>query len=140
MNSNILVALDIEHGETMRDVLRMAQRIASLDGARLHLLHVIPAAPAIVDQYLEEGYERLASSDVEAELQRQADGLGLEAGEVSVSVRFGVIYKEVLAQAEACNADLIVLGAHKPGFADFLLGGNAVRIVRHAGCSVFVVR
>lgn len=140
MYANILVALDTEHGETMKGVLRAAQGIAAQHGARLHLLNVIPAAPVIVDEYLEVGYERLVSKDAEAKVLALTEDLGLDMNEISTHVRFGVIYQEVLAQAEKCTADLIVLGAHKAGFYDFLLGGNAARVVRHAACSVFVVR
>jgi nucleotide-binding universal stress UspA family protein len=38
------------------------------------------------------------------------------------------------------NADLIVMASHKPTVTDYLLGANAAHVVRHAGCSVMVVR
>jgi nucleotide-binding universal stress UspA family protein len=38
------------------------------------------------------------------------------------------------------NADLIVLAAHRPELKDYLLGPNASRVVRHAKCSVYVIR
>ncbi|MDH3475684.1 MAG: universal stress protein [Rhodospirillales bacterium] len=38
------------------------------------------------------------------------------------------------------KADLIITGSHKPNVSDYLLGSNAARVVRHASCSVFVVR
>ena len=44
------------------------------------------------------------------------------------------------ASEAAKAADLIVIGCHAPGVGDFLLGSNAARVVRHAGCSVYVVR
>ena len=40
----------------------------------------------------------------------------------------------------ASDDDLIVIGAHKPDFKDYLLGPNAARVVRHSHCSVHVVR
>ena len=52
----------------------------------------------------------------------------------------GGVYAGVLAVAERIGADLIVLAAHRPAMRDFLLGTNASRIVRHARCSVLVVR
>ena len=36
--------------------------------------------------------------------------------------------------------DLIVVGSHRPAMATYLLGSNASTIVRHAPCSVLVVR
>jgi nucleotide-binding universal stress UspA family protein len=38
------------------------------------------------------------------------------------------------------QADLIILGAHRPDISDYLMGANAAQIVRHADCSVWTVR
>ena len=38
------------------------------------------------------------------------------------------------------EADLVVVGSHRPVMSDYLLGSNAKTIVRHALCSVLVVR
>ena len=42
--------------------------------------------------------------------------------------------------AEQTGADLVVVGSHRPTMATYLLGSNASTIVRHAKCSVLVVR
>ncbi len=34
----------------------------------------------------------------------------------------------------------IIVASHKPNVGDYLLGTTAARVVRHAACSVFVVR
>jgi nucleotide-binding universal stress UspA family protein len=52
----------------------------------------------------------------------------------------GSVYDDVLQEAEKSAADLIVVGSHRPSMATYLIGSNAVRIVRHAKCSVLVVR
>ena len=52
----------------------------------------------------------------------------------------GRIYQEILKAADAIKADLIVLAAHRPELSDYLLGPNAGKVVRHAKCSVMVVR
>ena len=38
------------------------------------------------------------------------------------------------------QADLIIIASHKPGFQDYFLGSTAAKVVRHAPCSVLVVR
>ena len=38
------------------------------------------------------------------------------------------------------DADLIVIGSHRPAMSTYLLGSNAKTIVRHAKCSVLVLR
>ena len=55
-------------------------------------------------------------------------------------VATGRVYDEVLGLAKKTSAGLIVVGAYKADFADYLLGPNAARVVRHAECSVHVVR
>ena len=46
----------------------------------------------------------------------------------------------ILHLAEQLEADLIVLASHRPEMRDWLIGANAARVVRHARCSVLVVR
>jgi universal stress protein F len=55
-------------------------------------------------------------------------------------VRAGGVYPEILAEAEACGADLIVIGSHRPAMSTYLLGSNAKTVARHATCSVLIVR
>ena len=55
-------------------------------------------------------------------------------------VRLGSVYNEVLEEADGTGTDLIVVGSHRPTMATYLLGSNAAAIVRHATCSVLVVR
>ncbi|ASM71544.1 MULTISPECIES: universal stress protein [Roseobacteraceae] len=54
--------------------------------------------------------------------------------------RHGSVYEEVLEVAKELDVDQIVIGASRPKASDFLLGANAARIVRHATCSVTVIR
>ena len=140
MFKTILVAIDLEHSEQNRRILRAARNIADANGADVHLLEVVAAAPAIVSQYLHENYEQLASGQAEKELANLAAELDLETGEASCLIRFGTVYDEVLAAAKLVEADLIIAGSHKPNVSDYLLGSNAARIMRHAECSVLVIR
>jgi len=43
-------------------------------------------------------------------------------------------------RARDWGADLIVVSAHRPSMATYLLGSNAAKIVRHADCTTLVVR
>ena len=56
-----------------------------------------------------------------------------ESGNVTVGLR-------VTDPGALSSTDQIVIGAHRPAVSDFLLGPNTARIVRHAECSVNVVR
>ena len=60
--------------------------------------------------------------------------------EVRTKVLEGSPSWELLREAERWQPDLIVVGSHRPTTATYLLGSNAATIVRHAKCSVLVVR
>lgn len=52
----------------------------------------------------------------------------------------GTVYEVILNMAAKINADMIVVSSGRDDLKDFLLGPNAARVVRHANCSVTVVR
>ncbi len=140
MFKNILVAVDLEDDIHIDDLLRFAADTANAHGAKMHLLHVIGAAPAVVSQFLPESYETMASEKIETDLAALAAKLDLAEGTAAIAVRFGGVYQEILAHASKIGADLIIVASHKPNLGDFLLGTTAARVVRHAACSVFVIR
>ncbi|WP_179655998.1 universal stress protein, partial [Salmonella enterica] len=37
-------------------------------------------------------------------------------------------------------ADMVIIASHRPDITTYLLGSNAAAVVRHAECSVLVVR
>ena len=140
MFKNILVAVDLEHDTDIDDLLRIASDIANTHGAQVHLLNIVAAAPAVVSQFLPENYEKMASGKIEKDLAALAAKVDLAAGAAASSVRFGDVYREILAHANKMGADLIIVASHKPNVGDYLLGTIAARIVRHASCSALVVR
>lgn len=140
MFKTILVAIDLEHGDHNERILNAAKEIAGAGGADVHLLTVVAAAPAIVSQFLQDNYEQMASGQVRKELSGLETAFRSTGGKVSSLIRFGTIYEEIIAAAESVGADLVVTGSHKPHVSDFLLGSNASQVVRHAACSVLVIR
>ena len=78
--------------------------------------------------------------ECERKLAEVAAGIALPGERISTVVRMGAVYNEVLHEAGKIGADLIVVGSHRPTTANYLLGSNAATIVRHAPCSVLVVR
>jgi len=139
--NNILVPVDLGEESSWRQVLPIAVDYARSAGAKLHLMTVIPeidfSLPAVRlpknfnETRLREADKQLAAFIVE----RVPSELG-----ASHSVRDGSIYREILAAAEQINADLIIMASHRPSLRSYLLGVNAARVVRHAKCSVYVIR
>jgi len=132
--------MDLEHPEQVDKLLSTATSIAQANGSTIHLLYVIHAGPVILSQYLPINYEKMVSGKAQQALGMFATQLDMDRSNISSSVRFGTIYKEVLNHAKKHNEDLIIIGSHKAHVADNFLGSNASSIVRHAPCSTFVVR
>ena len=59
---------------------------------------------------------------------------------VTSTVRQGGVYQEILEAAKEIDADLIVMSSHRVGVRTYFLGSVAGHVVRHADCSVLVVR
>ena len=70
-------------------------------------------------------------------LKAIAEASGIE---IEIEVRMGRPYKTILEAADEKGADLIIVASHQPGLQDYLLGSTASKVVRHAKCSVLVVR
>ena len=73
-------------------------------------------------------------------LDKLIEKLDLPSERVHVTVRIGAVYRKIVEEAGELGADLIIVGCHRPDVSDFLLGSNAAWVVRHASCSVYVVR
>lgn len=143
MTTNVLCAIDINRPDDLARVLSTAKKMADLDAATLDVITVVPDFGAsLVGAYFDEHHVKTAR-DRAAETLTGIVGkvIGEEANRnVRHIVAVGSVYEEVLKAAKVSGADLIVIGAHRPDFKDYLLGPNAARVVRHSDCSVYVVR
>lgn len=141
MYKQILVPIDLNEEHSWTKPLALAGELAKAHGARLHVMTVVPDfGMAMVSQYFPPGYEaqmRASAAEKLAEITAKAAGAGQA---VEHHVAEGSIYREILAAAERLGIDLIVMQSHRPEVSDYLLGANAARVVRHATCSVLVVR
>ena len=143
MIKTVLCAIDINRPQEDAHVLVQAKKMADLDGAQLDVIAVVPDFGAsLVGAYFEEHHVKTARDGAVKALNDLVRGVvGDEANEkVRHIVAIGSVYEEVLKAARLSNADLIVIGAHRPDLKDYLLGPNAARVVRHSNCSVYVVR
>lgn len=143
MIASILCAIDMSQPDPESRTLKVAADLARLFGAKLDVVTVIPDfGVGEVSSYFPAGYQDKArEAALEALGAHVAEVLGAEANaKLRHEVAVGKVYEEVLRVAEEAGSDLIVVGSHLPGLRDYLLGSNASRIVRHAPCSVHVVR
>jgi nucleotide-binding universal stress UspA family protein len=85
------------------------------------------------------------SGELESEARRVVAlglaGLKLSDFALESAVRRGDAKREIVSDAEEWGADLVVLGSHgHAGIGRWLLGSTAEYVVRHAPCSVEVIR
>ncbi|ADZ69934.1 universal stress protein [Polymorphum gilvum] len=140
MFNTILVPVDPGETSFSTPALETAARFARDYDGKVRLVAVLAHTQGFVASYLPEDFEKTAVAETRNLLEDLAKGLGLPEGSVSVAVRLGSVYHEVIEEAEAAKADLIVMGSHKPALSTYLIGSNAAHIVRHAPCSVMVLR
>lgn len=141
MYKKILVPVDLGESEMTRIALDAALSLAKAGPeAQLRLVNVQPLVPIAFVDYIPPNFDEEMRVAAEKDLSDVAGKVDLPRERVSSTVRFGAVYPEVLAEAEDWGADLIVVGSHRPTMATYLLGSNAKTIVRHAKCSVLVVR
>ncbi|MXN64413.1 universal stress protein [Stappia sp. GBMRC 2046] len=139
----VLCAVDVSNKDRDIGVLKQAARLAANEGSRLDVVTVVPDfGMSIVGTFFGKDHLDMAMKEARKLLDDLVStSLGPDANaQVRHIVVSGSAYEEILRIAEADNASLIVIGAHKPDFKDYLLGPNAARIVRHSNCSVLVVR
>ncbi|MGA2485928.1 MAG: universal stress protein [Roseiarcus sp.] len=141
MFRKILLPIDVAEPEIAKEAIEAATALAKAFDSQLRLIHVtspvVVASPmAVIPQAV---YDELGVYE-KSELQRLAAPLDLPKSAISAVVRIGAVYPELLSEAEEWGADLIIVGAHKRSMATYLLGSSAAAIVRHAACTVMVVR
>lgn len=140
----ILLATDFS--DASEAALGYARTIAATFGASLHVLHVledlaahawttevyVAALPGVHEEMERQARERLDALLTPEERQRQ---------DVTLALRSGSPFVEVVRYAREAGADMIVLGTHGRGaIAHMLLGSVAERVVRKAHCPVLTVR
>ncbi len=141
MYDNILLTVDLSDDSSQAKALPTAVELARSFGAKLHMVTVVPdMGTPMVSSFFPEGFEQQMADKTVAQLQALAkEKIPAElAGDLHVGS--GTIYKEILRIAEGEGVDLIVMASHRPELGDYLLGPNAARVMRHANCSVMVVR
>ena len=136
MYKTILVPIDMGHVVEGKSIIDIA--IAHADeNTKIVLLNVVEEIPNwaainlpadIIDKSLETARD---------ELKAIATASGRK---MDTEIRTGHSYNTILDVAEEKNVDLIIVASHRPGLQDYFLGSTAAKVVRHAKCSVLVVR
>src|SRR5712664_1041236 len=140
MFKQILVPVDLSDTDLAKPSIETAVSLARASGGKVRLLNVLPMTPVMLAEYVPPDFDvqqRQSSEEALAIIARES---GIDAARISSAVRQGGIYHEILEEAAAIKADLIVMTSHRPAMRTYFLGSNAGHVVRYAKCSVLVVR
>jgi universal stress protein G len=143
MYKQILVPVDLADPELAKPALATAVMMVNQSGGTLRLINIMPLTPVMLAEYVPPDFEAQQRKSSEEALAIVAKETGLDPPRVSSVVRQGGIYQEILEEANAMKADLIVMTSHRPqrpAVRTYFLGSNAGHVVRYAKCSVLVVR
>lgn len=134
MYDHILVPMALDHGFG-QNALAVARKLLN-PGGRITGLHVYEEPTGTTNAFLDNDTVDKAFAAAKARLATRVDG---EPDLTGVLIR-GHPGRTIIDYATDHDADCIIMGSHKPGLIDYLLGSTAARVVRHAPCAVHVLR
>jgi nucleotide-binding universal stress UspA family protein len=140
---NILAAVDFS--DFTVPILAAVEGIATaVPETKIWLLHVAEpnpsfvgydAGPAVVREQVAAEYR-----EERQRLQGYADGLRRSGRDASALVVQGAIAETILAEADALDVQLIVMGSHGYGtIAELIMGGVSKVVLRKAACPVLII-
>lgn len=135
MYRHVLVPVAFDEDHDPAAPLAVAGQLV-IQAGKVSLLHVMANVPSYVINYVPEGFQREAQTAIVESLLSMAAGLPNSEGFVVE----GHAGKTIVKWASDNAVDCIVIGPHKAGVQDFVLGSTAAQVVRHAKCAVHVTR
>jgi nucleotide-binding universal stress UspA family protein len=133
----ILVPVDFT--DCTEKALFYAVPFARQFGATLTLLHVVEQAYVPASEF-----GMVVQVDTSAEALRELEKIRTRVAQQArcrIMMRQGGAEYEILNAAKELDCDLIILGTHgRTGLDRMLMGSTSERVVRRAGCPIFVVR
>ncbi|MCE8516853.1 universal stress protein [Ruegeria pomeroyi] len=135
MYSNILVALSLEHG--ISEQALAAARALSSEGGKITAVHVHEPPNKQIMYYMDEGVSEKSYNKAKSSLAERLRG---ETGVIPLLLESQSAGRAITEFANNNGIDCIVLASHRPGMKEFFLGSTAALVVRHAHCTVHVLR
>lgn len=143
MYKSILVPVDLTETELAKPAITAAVLMAQQSGGTVRVINVLPLTPVMLAEYVPPDFEAQQRKSAEDALAIVCKESGLDPSRCTATVRQGGVYQEILEEAKAVKADLIVMNSHRihrPGIRTYFLGSHTGHVVRYAQCSVLVVR
>lgn len=136
MYKSILIPVDLSSSDKAKAMLDTARQLGG-DSVKIILLHIIEEIPNFISSQAPVDYEGRARAMALEELEKIAGSTDLEA---EIEIKKAYPSRGILSVADEKKVDAIIIASHRPGYEDYLLGSTASRVVRHAKCTVIVIR
>ena len=134
MYKKIILSMALDQGFGPR-AIDQAKRLLD-KGGEIIAVHVYEPPQGSVKTYLPEDAVANALKSVKKSMAERLK----DTPEIKPVLLEGHSGLTITNYAKQIGADCIIVGSHKPGLADYFLGSTAARVVRHAPCSVLVLR
>lgn len=135
MYKKIMVPVALDHRPNTEIALDVARKLLS-KGGEIIAVHAMEPLPGYVAHYIPEDQVRAGREAAKAALVAELGGVK----DVKPVLIDGPAGAAITEYADEQGVDCVVIASHKPGLQDYFLGSTAARVVRHAKCSVHVVR
>ena len=133
--SNILVPVSINQLDIAKKALDEARAMVAEDGI-ITVLYSREPITGPAKHYLEEGMIKARDNDIMKLLQSFVG----DDKRCKIKVAAGRAGLTIVEYAHKHACECIIISSHRPDLSDYLLGSTASRVVRHARCSVLVLR
>ncbi len=141
MYKNILFSVDLEHTAEAEKALKIAIDEARRSNAKLTVMTVAPGfGMPIVASFFDEQTVANALKEVARHLRQYVDDNIPDDVRTNPVVVEGNPAELILKQAKTDDIGLIVIASHNSQIENMLLGSCAAKVVRHAQCTVTVVK
>lgn len=133
------ILVPVDFSPCSRKALQYAIPFVQESGGELFLVHVVE--PYYVTGELGVNFNEL-QADAEKSAKKHLEALQKTVKHgCRIAVRTGNPAQEIIQEAKASGADMIVISTHgRSGFSHLFMGSVAERVVQHASCPVLVVR
>src|SRR5438309_11616378 len=114
MYKKILVPIDLADPDLAKPAVDTALMMAAPSEGTIRFVNVLPLTPVMLAEYVPPDFEVQQRKAAEEALAIVVKEIDYDPARTSSTVRQGGIYQEILEEANAIHADLIVMSSHRP--------------------------
>ena len=138
MFAEIVIPVDVTQIAAARRAIAVAKANVKNDGHIL-LLHAIAPIPSTYEDYLNEKIDSGFVSTAKKVLAELKESEQLPPS-TTIRIDHGKPHRIILDCIKDADNQAIVMSSHNPKLSDIVMGSVAAHVVKHAICSVFVIR